>query len=145
MGEVRMPSPTLDAHTRYGLVYVDLRPVSPARPGMFARGRIQLGTSPALSLPESALVLRDGSSFVFQIQPEGRVTQRKVTTGRREKGRVEILSGLDPGVPVVATGGAFLTDGDGVRVEDAVPVPELDPDTPSGGTGADPGTAESTP
>lgn len=145
MGEVRMPSPTLDAHTRYGLVYVDLPPVSPARPGMFARGRIQLETTPALSLPASALVLRDGSSFVFQIQPAGRVAQRKVTTGRREQGRVEILSGLDPGVPVVATGGAFLTEGDVVRVDDAVPVPAQDPDTPAAGPGADPGTAESTP
>ena len=116
-GQVRIPSPTLDAHTRFGLVYVDLPPASPARPGMFARGRILIGNSRALSLPESALVLRDGSSFVFAVLPDHRVAQRKVTTGRRAAGRVEILSGLEAEAQVVASGGAFLTDGDLVRVE----------------------------
>ena len=118
-GQVRIPSPTLDAHTRYGLAYVDLPPASPARPGMFARGRILIGSRRALSLPESALVLRDGSSFVFEVLPDQRVAQRKVTTGRRADGRVEILSGLEAQVPVVASGGAFLSDGDLVRVEPA--------------------------
>ncbi len=116
-GQVRIPSPTLDAHTRFGLVYVDLPLGSPARPGMFARGRILIGNSRALSLPEAALVLRDGSSFVFAVLPDHRVAQRKVTTGRRAAGRVEILSGLEAEAQVVASGGAFLTDGDLVRVE----------------------------
>lgn len=116
-GQVRIPSPTLDAHTRFGLVYVDLPLGSPARPGMFARGRILIGNSRALSLPEAALVLRDGSSFVFAVLPDHRVAQRKVTTGRRAAGRVEILSGLEAEAEVVASGGAFLTDGDLVRVE----------------------------
>lgn len=116
-GRVRMPSPTLDPITRYGLVYVDLPAKSPARPGMFAQGQIRLGVGQAMTLPESALVLRDGSSFVFEVQEEGRVAERKVETGRRGEGRVEILSGLDATARVVAAGGAFLNDGDRVRVE----------------------------
>ena len=128
-GQVRIPSPTLDAHTRYGLVYVDLPPTSPARPGMFARGRILIGSSRALSLPEAALVLRDGSSFVFAVLPDHRVAQRKVTTGRRADGRVEILSGLEAQARVVASGGAFLTDGDLVRVE-PLPGPVASPSGP---------------
>ncbi len=116
-GTVRMPSPTLDPITRYGLVYVDLPIGGPARPGMFAQGQIRVGASQALTLPESAVVLRDGSSFVFEIQAEDRVAQRKVETGRRGEGRVEILSGLDTTARIVATGGAFLNDGDRVRVE----------------------------
>ena len=63
----------------------------------FAQGHIQVGVSQALTLPESAVVLRDGSSFVFEIQAEDRVAQRKVETGRRGEGRVEILSGLSAG------------------------------------------------
>jgi HlyD family secretion protein len=116
-GQVRMPSPTLDPITRYGLVYVDLPIGGPARPGMFAQGQIRVGASQALTLPESAVVLRDGSSFVFEIQAEDRVAQRKVETGRRGEGRVEILSGLETAARVVAAGGAFLNDGDRVRVE----------------------------
>ncbi|MBP6242891.1 MAG: efflux RND transporter periplasmic adaptor subunit [Chromatiaceae bacterium] len=116
-GKVRMPSPTLDPISRYGLVYVDLPIGGPARPGMFAQGHIRVGASQALTLPESAVVLRDGSSFVFEVRDEDRVAQRKVETGRRGEGRVEILSGLDTVARIVAAGGAFLNDGDRVRVE----------------------------
>jgi RND family efflux transporter MFP subunit len=116
-GKVRIPAPTLDTNTRYGLVYVDVPTDSPARVGMFARGIIRLGVSPALSLPESAVVLRDGQSFVFEVGPDDRVLQRKVETGRRADGRVEILSGLASAAKVVASRGAFLNDGDLVRVE----------------------------
>jgi multidrug efflux pump subunit AcrA (membrane-fusion protein) len=84
---------------------------------MFARGIIRLGVSPALGLPESAVVLRDGQSFVFEVGPDDRVLQHKVETGRRADGRVEILSGLASAAKVVASGGAFLNDGDLVRVE----------------------------
>ena len=116
-GKVRMPSPTLDPISRYGLVYVDLPIGGPARPGMFAQGHIRVGAGQALTLPESAVVLRDGSSFVFEVRDEDRVAQRKVETGRRGEGRVEILSGLDTVARIVAAGGAFLNDGDRVRVE----------------------------
>ncbi|HYN76175.1 MAG TPA: efflux RND transporter periplasmic adaptor subunit [Lamprocystis sp. (in: g-proteobacteria)] len=119
-GQVRIAAPTLDANTRYGLVYVDVPTDSPARPGMFAQGTIRLGTSAALSLPESAVVQRDGNSFCFEVAPDGRVAQRKVETGRRADGRVEIRSGLSATAQVVASGGAFLNDGDLVRVEPAI-------------------------
>jgi HlyD family secretion protein len=116
-GTVRVAAPTLDANTRYALIYVDVPGDSPARPGMFARGLIRLGQSKALSLPESAVILRDGKSYAFVLGPEDRVAQAKVETGRRAHGRVEILSGLDPDARVVERGGAFLNDGDLVRVE----------------------------
>jgi RND family efflux transporter MFP subunit len=116
-GQVRIPAPTLDANTRYGLVYVDVPPDSPARPGMFAQGTIRLGVSEALTLPESAVVQRDGNSYCFEVLPDGRVAQRKVETGRRARGRVEILAGLDGTAQLVESGGAFLNDGDLVRVE----------------------------
>ncbi|WP_295443366.1 efflux RND transporter periplasmic adaptor subunit [uncultured Thiodictyon sp.] len=116
-GKVRIASPTLDATTRYGLVYVDLPPDSVARPGMFAQGTIRVGASQALTLPESSVVLRDGSSFVFEVLADDRVAQRKVETGRRAAGQVEILSGLNSAARVVESGGAFLADGDLVRVE----------------------------
>ena len=116
-GRVRIPAPTLDANTRYALVYVDVPADSPARVGMFARGTIRLGASSALTLPESAVVLRDGKSLVFELGEGDRVLQRQVETGRRSEGRVEIREGLAADARVVASGGAFLNDGDLVRVE----------------------------
>jgi RND family efflux transporter MFP subunit len=120
-GKVRMVAPTVDAATRNGIVYVDLPAGGAARAGMFARGEFEVGSSAALTLPQTAVVLRDGFSYVYQVGADGRVSQTKVGTGRRAGERIEIASGLDPGARVVASGGGFLADGDTVRVVDAAP------------------------
>lgn len=115
-GKVRIVAPTVDGQTRNGLVYVDLPAPGTARVGMFARGEFDLGKSSGLTLPQSAIVTRDGFNYVLRIGKDGRVKQLKVTTGRRIGERVEILAGLDASARVVATGGAFLADGDLVRL-----------------------------
>ncbi|HEX6155842.1 MAG TPA: efflux RND transporter periplasmic adaptor subunit [Burkholderiales bacterium] len=115
-GRVRMVAPTVDPQTRNAIVYVDLPADSPARAGMFARGEFQLGSGSALTLPQAAVLLRDGFSYVHLIGADGKVAQVKVSTGRRSGDRVEITGGLDAGARVVASGGAFLADGDAVRV-----------------------------
>jgi RND family efflux transporter MFP subunit len=116
LGVVRMPAPTFDPATRMALVYVDLPTPSAARAGLYARGEILVGTTHAATVPESAVVLRDGNSYLFTVGADGRVVQHKVSTGRRARDRVEILVGLPANVAVVASGGAFLNDGDTVRV-----------------------------
>ncbi len=130
-GKVRMVAPTVDAATRNGLVYVDLpAPVatSPIKAGMFARGEFEIGRSPALTLPQSAVLLRDGFSYVFRLGADNRVAQAKVSVGRRVGERIEILEGLDPAARVVASGAGFLADGDTVRVVEApAPVPPAGP------------------
>jgi HlyD family secretion protein len=117
VGRVRMLAPTVDAATRNALVYVDL-PASPGavRAGMFARGDFEIGHSDALTLPQSAVLLRDGFAWVLKVGADGRVQQAKVGVGRRVGDLVEVTGGVDAGSPVVASGGAFLADGDLVRV-----------------------------
>lgn len=117
-GTVRALAPTVDPQTRNALVYVELPPGSGARAGMFARGEFLLGPGSALTLPQSAVLLREGFSYVFRIEPDGKVTQVKVAVGRRSADRVEVTGGLEPGARVVESGGAFLADGDTVRVVD---------------------------
>lgn len=118
-GQVRTVAPSVDAQTRNGLVYVDL-PASPAvRAGMFARGEFALAASPALTLPQTALVLREGFAYVFRFDGESRVAQTKVLTGRRQGERVEIVSGLDASARVVERGAGFLADGDTVKISPA--------------------------
>lgn len=124
-GTVRMVAPTVDAATRNGLVFVDLPP-PPARgdglppggvkAGMFARGEFEIGSSAALTLPQGAVLLRDGFSYVFRLDPGQRVRQLKVEVGRRVGDRVEIISGLEAAARVVDSGAGFLADGDTVRV-----------------------------
>jgi HlyD family secretion protein len=120
-GTVRMLAPTVDAATRNGLVYVDLPSPGAARAGMFASGEFELGSVQALTLPQSAVLLRDGFSQVFVVGADGRVNQRKVTVGRRVGERIAVSSGLDASARVVASGAGFLADGDSVRVVDPPP------------------------
>jgi HlyD family secretion protein len=119
VGRVRIVAPTVDAATRNGLVFVDLPQPGGIKPGMFARGEFETGTSSALTLPQSAVLLRDGFSYVFKLGADNKVSQLKVSVGRRAGDRIEITGGLDPAARVVASGGAFLADGDTVRVVDA--------------------------
>lgn len=116
VGKVRMVAPTVDVQTRNGLIYVDLAASPEARAGMFARGEIDLGSTEALTLPQSAVNLRDGFTYVQRVGPDSKVTEVKVKVGRRIGDRIEVLSGLPADARVVAAGGSFLTDGDLVRV-----------------------------
>ena len=128
-GRVRLVSPTVDALTRNALVYVDL--ISPPaagktvadalKPGMFARGEFELGQSRALAVLQTAVLVRDGFSYVMRVGSDNRVSQLKVQTGRVLGDRVEIVSGLKPEDRLVASGASFLSDGDGVRVVAAAP------------------------
>jgi HlyD family secretion protein len=115
-GKVRMLAPTVDPQTRNAIVYVDLVGNSPARAGMFARGVFDLGQSDALTVPQQSVVVRDGFSFVFVVGNDNRVTARKVSAGRRNADRIEILEGLKPDATVVASGAGFLNEGDLVAV-----------------------------
>lgn len=115
-GTVRSVAPGVNAETRNGLVYVDLPPNDKVRAGMFARGHFEIARQPALTVPQSSLVLRDGFAYVFKLQGEDRVALTKVTLGRRQGERVEIAGGLSADDRIVASGGAFLADGDNVKV-----------------------------
>ena len=119
-GKVRMVSPSVDAQTRNAIVYVDLPSATgSARAGMYAQGEIALGQSQAITVPQSAVVVRDGFSYVYTVGADQKVSQLKVQTGRQSGDRVEVTSGLKADARVVASGGAFLNHGDTVRVVDA--------------------------
>jgi HlyD family secretion protein len=115
-GRVRMIAPTVDPQTRNGTVYVDIGAARGVKPGMFARGEFNLGSASGLTLPQTAVLLRDGFSYVLIVGNDSKVALTKVGVGRRSADRVEITEGLDPNARVVAAGGGFLGDGDLVRV-----------------------------
>lgn len=120
-GRVRMLGPTVDVATRTALVYVDLPRHRDLRAGMYASGELLLGERQALSLPLSAVVVRDGFPSIFEVGPDSHVRLLRVRTGQRSGARVEIAEGLTDGARIVARGATFLNDGDLVRV-----VPESD-------------------
>jgi RND family efflux transporter MFP subunit len=122
-GTVRMVAPTVDPQTRSGLVYVDLPTAGASaaglKAGMFAHGEFELGTRDALTVAQQSIVVRDGFSYVFRMNPDGRVTQLKVQTGRRSGDRIEVVSGVPADAVLVSSGAGFLNDGDLVRVAPA--------------------------
>lgn len=127
VGKVRNVAPTIDAHTRNGLIYVDLPAAAgsganpPFKAGMFARGEFSLGKSSALTLPRQAVVMRDGQNFVFVIGKDQHVVQTKVQVGRRDAERIEIKEGLAKEALVVASGAGFLNNGDLVQLNSSAP------------------------
>ncbi len=117
-GVVSALSPALNPQTRYGQALVALPADSGLLAGMFARGSFQLGQQdkPLAVLPQSAVMLRDGAGYVFVVEANSQVSERKIVIGRRYGEQIEVVSGLQAGEPVVASGGAFLVAGDRVRV-----------------------------
>ena len=65
--------------------------------------------------------VRDGFSYVFRLNPDSRVSQLKISTGRRLGERIEVVGGLAPEAQIVVNGAGFLNDGDLVRNVPAVP------------------------
>jgi len=130
-GTVRTVAPTVDPQSRVALVYVDLPPSlasnAPLKAGMFAGGEFALGESGALTVPQQAVVVRDGFSYVFRLNQDNRVSQVKVTTGRRLGDRVEVVGGLPADVLVVTSGAGFLNDGDLVKNVASTPAPASAP------------------
>ena len=121
-GVVRMVGPGLDQASRFGLVYVDLPSAAEKgfRPGMYAHGDFRIGVSEGLVIPRSAILFRDGYSFVFRVVGTegefGRVEEIKIELGRSVGEMLEVSEGLKAEDRVVQAGAAFLADGDRVRI-----------------------------
>ena len=106
--------PAVDAASRSGLVKIDLPAWPQLRSGVFGRARFVFGTRQALLIPADAVVERGQLQSVYAVE-NGAARLRIITTGRKTAGRVEVLSGLTAGDPVISSAPATLADG--ARVE----------------------------
>lgn len=111
-GKVHAIDPAVDPVSRN--VRVRARIANPAgilKPGMFARATADLGgKSRAILLPEQVLVPKPDGRYVF-LAVDGKAELRKVTLGKREPGRVEIVSGVKAGDVVILDGQIKLRPG----------------------------------
>lgn len=85
--------------------------------GLFANTYLIIGEKgDALLVPESS-VDRDGDDEFVWVVKRNKASRRKVLTGSREKGKIEIISGINPGDIVVSVGYMrFRGDGQPVRI-----------------------------
>ena len=118
-GTVHAIDPVVDPVSRN--VRVRARIANPSgllKPGMFARAAADLGgKTSTIMLPEQVIVPRADGSYVY-LAVNGKAELRKVTLGKREPGRVEILSG-------VAVGDTVVLDGQ-IKLRPGVPVVTLE-------------------
>lgn len=122
--QVRAIAPAIDVRTRTALVYFDLPADRALRSGMFLGGELLLGESPATTLPLQAVVPRDGFSYVYRLDQDDRARRLKVRTGRLDGNRIEIHAEpplrLQDSDRIVVQGAGFLSEGDKVRVVQAM-------------------------
>ncbi|WP_045857587.1 efflux RND transporter periplasmic adaptor subunit [Teredinibacter purpureus] len=117
-GQVRVVAPTVDSTSRTGLIYIDLPHNRFAKSGMFTAGEIDVGIAQGLTIPETAVVYREGLSFVFIVNKDNRAVQTEITIGRHHAKRYEIKQGVTLSDWIVETGAGFLSDGDTVYVSE---------------------------
>ncbi|HLF11684.1 MAG TPA: efflux RND transporter periplasmic adaptor subunit [Gammaproteobacteria bacterium] len=115
-GTIRVVAPTITDVNRTGLVYVDLAPDDRIRPGMFARGEIEIGRGPGFTVPLQSVVSADGYSYVFVLRDDRTVERRRVETGAVRESGIEVVEGIHTGEMIVEKGAGFLKDGDLVNV-----------------------------
>ena len=115
-GVVTRIAPALDSSTRNGYVYIAILDNKNLRAGMYTEGEFELGKSEALTIPQKAVVMRDGYAYVYKVGKDSRVSQIKVVTGRRQGERIEVTSGITADAQLVDSGAGFLNDGDMVRI-----------------------------
>jgi len=115
-GKIRVVGPTISSGNRTGLVYVDLPPDDRIRPGMFARGEIEIGRGPGVTVPLESIVSSDGYSYVFVVRADNTVERRRIETGSVLGDSIEVMSGVQGSETVVNKGAGFLKDGDLVTV-----------------------------
>lgn len=84
-------------------------------PGMFATGELVLKTfEESVLVPEEAILPVNGEWFIYTMTSEQAVL-KKVELGLRQKGRVQVLSGIEPGDFVIVGGNHKVSDGQKVR------------------------------
>ncbi len=117
-GTVDLVGPSMDETSRTVKVRVEVpNPDGRLLAGMFADVSLQLpGTEAVLAVPPAAVLEDEGREFVFVHHHDDYFVRRPVKSGRAAAGWVEVRSGLDPGLTVVAEG-AFLLKSDVLRAK----------------------------
>lgn len=102
--------PQVDPQTRTLKVRLEAdNPDLSLRPDLFMNVEFPVARPARLSVPEDAVIDTGTSQVVYVDLGEGKFEPRRVEAGERYDGRVEILSGLQPGERIVVSG-AFLVD-----------------------------------
>ena len=83
--------------------------------GMFMRLALQLSSDGVVMIPEEAVVIEEGSPYLFVVK-DGKAERRNVKTGGRQPGWVQITEGISAGDEVISSGASKVRAGGAVKV-----------------------------
>lgn len=109
-GTITQLRPMVGATSRSFDAIIEITNPGDWRPGASVNGEVIVEThSGAITIPEQSIVLRPAGTVVYVVE-NGKALQRKVRTGVRQAGYVEILEGLSSGEQIAMDGAGYLTD-----------------------------------
>lgn len=107
-GKVSFVAPQFDGATRTARLRVELNNADGAlRPDMYAEVSLRVDLGKRLVVPDEAVLYSGANRVVFLDLGDGRLLPRKIKTGLRNGGWIEVLEGLKEGDTIV-TSGNFL-------------------------------------
>ena len=120
-GRVTVVSPALDPNSTTAEVWVKAtNPAEHLRPGSTVQVDIVAERiNDALVIPSAAILpsMESTGATVLLVGPDSLAHERKIETGVREGGRVQVLRGLALGEQVIAVGGFGIQDKTRVKVD----------------------------
>ena len=104
-GNIESVASRIDAQTRSILTRVKIKNEnSELIPGSLLEIQIKYNERDSLSIPDTGVIYEGDKKFVYKVLENNTVQKIEVTTGTRNKGKIELLSGLVNGNKVVAEG-----------------------------------------
>lgn len=110
-GEVYVIDPFIDIETRSFKLLSVMENNNEIKPGMMAKVTIDLEKKDSIVVPESSIIPVDNETFVYVVNKQNIVEKRKVYTGIRSDGKVEIIKGISLNDQVVYEGVNKIKDG----------------------------------
>ncbi|HJO76145.1 MAG TPA: efflux RND transporter periplasmic adaptor subunit [Pelagibacteraceae bacterium] len=104
-GNIESVASRIDAQTRSMLTRVKIKNEnSELIPGSLLEIQIKYNERDSLSIPDTSVIYEGNKKFVYKVLENNTVQKIEVTTGTRNKGKIELLSGLVNRNKVVAEG-----------------------------------------
>ena len=89
------------------------------RPGMLLTVELVKDRAQSLIIPEEAVIQEKDKKFALVVTPGNTVEKKEIVTGRRNPGKLEVISGLNAGQQVIIQGLTRVRPGSSVNVVEA--------------------------
>jgi RND family efflux transporter MFP subunit len=115
-GKVRLLGAVIDPASRQGEIRIALQRDPALRPGAFARGEVMVSQAQRTVLPQTAVLSDARGTYVLLVSEASTVERRPVRIANATPDGIVIAEGLKGNERIVRTAGAFLREGERVKV-----------------------------